>query len=121
QPQPAPSPPKITPVTSAHTKPPEPKAAPEPIPLQTSHDLTPVAKVPAREGPHPEPKAFKDEQPLAPKSSSQVAELRESIISQRADGKSEDWHPVPQKKTPRPADPQITGELEELKKPESGK
>jgi len=115
QPQPvaAPAPPKITPVTSAQVKPPEPKPAPDPVSVQTSRDLTPFAKAPAQEGATPEPKAFGDEKALAPKSSSQVAELRESIISQRADGKTEDWHPVAQKKPPR--------QLEDAKKLEPTK
>ncbi|CAN5543484.1 hypothetical protein BH10CYA1_BH10CYA1_18940 [soil metagenome] len=91
---------------------------PQPPAAPPARDLTPMAKMPSQEGPRPEPKAFGDELPLAPKSSSQVAELRESIISQRAEGKTEDWHPVAGKKSPRPADPQISAELEHLKKPE---
>ncbi len=137
QPQPPATPPKISPVTSAkHSEPKmEPKAAPAPGPAlgptpgpapgpvtaQTARDLTPMVKMPDAKGPRPEPKAFDEELPLAPKSSSQVAELRESIISQRSDGKPEDWHPVPSKKPPRTPDPQLSSELEEFKKPEISK
>ncbi len=106
---------EITPVVSAKQT--EPKPASGPVIAETSRDL-PAIKLPTPDGPRPEPKTFTDDPPLAPKSSSQVAELRESIISQRADGKSEDWHPVPTKKPPR-ADRQLSAELEDFKKPES--
>ncbi|MBI2812189.1 MAG: hypothetical protein HYX67_15355 [Candidatus Melainabacteria bacterium] len=117
QPQPPAAPPRITPVRQPDPRT-APFAAPGPVSAQTARDLAPLAKTPTPEGPRPEPKAFSEELPLAPKSSSQVAELRESIISQRADGKAEDWHPVPSKKAPRTPDPQLSAELEDLKKPE---
>ncbi|MBS1957264.1 MAG: hypothetical protein JST89_23960 [Cyanobacteria bacterium SZAS-4] len=126
QPQPPVTPPKFTPVTSV--KHPEPKNAPTsgpapgapagPVSAQTSRDLAPIARMPDQKGPRPEPKAFDEELPLAPKSSSQVAELRESILSQRSDDQPEDWHPVPAKKPPRTPDPKLSADLDDFKKPE---
>jgi hypothetical protein len=92
---------------------------------QTARDLTPATKPSVEErnevkAPLPEPKGFNDEDPLSAKTSSYVAELRESIISQR-EGKPEDWHPVTQKKGPRAADPTLSAELDALHKNEKSK
>lgn len=119
--QPPVTPPKFTPITSV--KHPDPKPAPAAGPASgpaPGAGAVPMAKMPEQKGPRPEPKTFDDELPLAPKSSSQVAELRESIISQRSDGQPENWHPVPAKKPPRTADPKISADLDDLKKPDMG-
>jgi hypothetical protein len=118
---------KLTPVVRAEGNPPElkpetkqAKANQPPIAAQTSRDLAPFAKAP--ESTQPEPKAPKDQAPLAPKSSSQVTELRESIIAPQGDGNaSDDWHPVAQKKPPRQTDPQFAAELGDLKKSDKQK
>lgn len=81
---------------------------------QTLRDLAPLAK--ENDGEAQPSKPGNDGTPLAPKSSSQVTELRESIISQKADGKSDDWHPIGEKKAPRKADPQFSAELDDFKK-----
>lgn len=83
---------------------------------QTSRDLAPLAKENDAEA---QPSKPTGDTPLAPKSSSQVAELRESIISQKAEGQSDDWHPIGEKKSPRKVDPQFSAELDDFKKTET--
>lgn len=116
-PQPPPTPvtpiPKITPVKRE-------KPGAEPKSAQTSRDLAAFKAPPKDEGGIVEAQPSEREETLAPKTSSYVEELRESIISQRADGKPEDWHPMPQKRAPRQSNPEFAADLDDLQKNDSG-
>ncbi|RTL41419.1 MAG: hypothetical protein EKK48_13725 [Candidatus Melainabacteria bacterium] len=105
----------VQPATAPSVLKPSSEAKPSSTPAtadQTSRDLAPLAKENDAEAP---PSKSTGDTPLAPKSSSQVAELRESIISQKSDGQSDDWHPIGEKKSPRKVDPQFSAELDDFK------
>ncbi len=110
--------PAVSPVISPSMARTEPGESPtmRPPPGKTE----PVQPTPPKEtsAPNLPPKpSDQDEEALSPKMAAFVADLRESIISQR-EGKPEDWHPVTQKK-PRAANDAFSSGLEELHKPPS--